>query len=90
MSEMLPIRDISQWELRDDEPQGKNEKSWYREPDEERDWLFKPAARPGRDESDGRNWAEKIAELLAVELDVPVAPVELAVRNGVMGTICLT
>ena len=80
--------DISQWELREDEPQGKNEKSWYRDPRTGHVWLFKPAARRPGQPPDGREWAEKIAELLAVELDVPVAPVEFAVLDGVLGTIC--
>lgn len=80
--------DISLWELREDEPQGKNEKSWYRNPETKHVWLFKPAARRRGQLPDGREWAEKIAELLAVELDVPVAPVEFAVLDGVLGTIC--
>lgn len=90
---LAAILDISGWELRDDEPQGKNEKSWYREPGREagaeRDWLFKPAPRKPGAMPDGREWAEKLAELIAVELLVPVAPVEQAVHNGVLGTVCL-
>lgn len=86
----LGVLDISAWELRDDEPQGKNDKSWYRDPESGRDWLFKPAARKVGADSDGRDWAEKLAELFAVELEVPVAPIEFAVLEGTRGTICLS
>lgn len=48
-------------------------------------WLFKQA-RP----ETGEHWAEKLAEVLARELGIPCAQVELATRLGMRGSISRT
>lgn len=60
---------------------GTKEKFWYRDPDDDVDWLFKHPR-----ENTGEHWAEKIAAEVAELLGVPHATVELAEFEGRRGS----
>ena len=68
------------WTLQPEAMGGKR-KFWYREPDQDADWLFKYPR-----ENTGEHWAEKVAAEIAVRLRVLHGPVELADLNGTRGT----
>jgi HipA-like C-terminal domain len=80
-----PVVDVSAWQAVEPESAGGDEKVWLGGADGAR-WLFKP-----RTEHEGwcqgEDWAEKVTTDLAGTLQVPVAAVELAVRDGRRGTI---
>ncbi len=92
MATEFGVRDVSAWEVVNPEPIGRDAKLWVREPggsslSRERDWLFKPAIVTATGHRQGENWTEKIVRELGVRLGVPCADVELAVRNGVPGSM---
>ena len=66
----------------DQEDMGTKTKFWYRDPDEDANWLFKY---PRSDT--GEHWAEKIAEEVASVLGVIRAKVELAQFEGDRGSV---
>jgi hypothetical protein len=85
-------RDITGWQVRNPEPLGREAKVWVQEPgsdssSRERFWLFKPVVVPEHGHQQGEDWAEKIVSELAAALGVPCAEVDLAVRDGVPGSI---
>ena len=68
------------WVL-EEEPMGSKDKFWFRELDDEPDWLFKYPQ-----ENTGQHWSEKVAAEVADELDILHAQVELALFDGVQGS----
>lgn len=86
MRDPWPTIDASTWTLAGIEQQGLHKHDWYRDDSETRTWLFKPA-RAERHRSLGEDVAEKLASHLAHLVDIPAARVELAVRDGVQGTL---
>lgn len=82
--------DVTAWRLVGDEPMGEPGKRWLEEPMTERRWLFKPI-RYQRDARgafpQGDDWAEKIGADVAALIGLPVARVELARRDGVVGAL---
>ena len=66
-----------EWAL-EPEDMGTKTKFWYRDPDDDTDWLFKHP-RPGT----GEHWAEKIVAEVASLLDTPCATVQFAEWEGV-------
>ncbi|BBX72337.1 hypothetical protein [Mycobacterium shinjukuense] len=62
--------------------QGQHPHDWLEHPSQKRTGLFQPA-RPERDRSFGEDVVEKLASELARLVGIPVAPVQLAVRDGV-------
>jgi len=64
------------------EQMGSKPKFWFRQPDDEQQWLFKFSR-----EGTGEDWAEKIAAEIAGMLDISAPGVELAVFDGRRGSI---
>ena len=64
-----------------DEHMGSKEKFWYRDREGAR-WLFKHPR-----ENTGEHWAEKIAAEVIVRLEVLHCDVELAIFDGIHGTV---
>lgn len=92
MPDLFPVIDVTDWELVENEVLGANPKIWVRMPDGGRDrqddWLFKPVVVPeSTGLAQGEDWAEKIVSELGGLLGVPCAPVDLARRAGVRGSI---
>ncbi len=93
--------DVSDWEPAGIEQMGKKRKQWLYAPSpvassptkEDPRWLWKGrtenVAKGGDSYPKGDDWAERVACGLGQLLGVPVARVELAVRDGWLGTICL-
>jgi len=83
--------DVTSWAVVRVETIGDNEKYWLREPgggeDRSQDWLFKPVVIAQNGHRQGEDWAEKIVSELAPLLGAPCADVDLAVRDGVEGSI---
>ena len=87
MTDQYEIVDVTAWSVQDTESVGGDEKVWLADPLGQV-WLFKPRTeRPDRIQ--GEDWAEKIAAEIARQLGIPAAHVELAIRDGVRGTISL-
>lgn len=85
-------RDVSGWEVVEVEAVGRERKVWLQEPgapttSRERRWLFKPVIVPETGRRQGEDRVETIVAELAGLLGVPCADVELAVRDGVEGSI---
>ena len=81
MTSLYPIQSISaqpEWI----EQMGSKPKFWFRQPDDERQWLFKFSR-----EGTGEDWAEKIAAEIAGILEMSAPGVELAVFDGQRGSI---
>lgn len=78
---VYPIIDVSSWRAIEVEQAGSKPKLWVIDDHDDR-WLFKYP----RDRT-GEHWAEKVAASVAALLSVPHASVELASRDGAMGTI---
>jgi hypothetical protein len=99
MAERARILDVSKWpeeEQDPDEPLGARGSTWLVEPPSERDdgplWIFKPVrARAVVHEDQApwfeEDWAEYVATRVGVLLDLPVAGIDLAVRDGRRGVI---
>lgn len=92
VSRPYPVIDVTGWEPVENEVLGANPKIWVRSPDGGRDrqgdWLFKPVViPPSTGRAQGEDWAEKIVSELGGLLGVPCAPVELARRDGMCGSI---
>ena len=85
MNKAFPVVDAEAWSLVDDEPGGGDEKQWLRASDGAK-WLFKPRTEHA-DWSQGEDWAEKVTAELAIQLGVPAARVELAVKGGRRGSL---
>jgi hypothetical protein len=87
------IIDVSEWEDLGREQMGtKPRKTWLKQRDEKRKWLFKPVTRHGRKgdgDLRGDDWSEKLSTEVAIHLAIPVARTELAIRKGVSGIISL-
>ena len=66
----------------DREDMGTKTKFWYRDPDDDVNWLFK-YPRPDT----GEHWAEKVAEEVASVLGIRHAKVELAQFEGNRGSV---
>src|SRR3989338_2639123 len=64
------------------EQMGSKPKFWFRQPDDEQQWLFKFSR-----EGTGEDWAEKIAAEIAGILDISAPGVELAEFSGRRGSI---
>ena len=82
--------DVSAWIVAGPES-GSKPKEWLFHPSSGSVWLWKESttnASRGELYRKGDDWAEKIATELAGPLGVPVPPVELAMRDGLQGTIC--
>lgn len=80
MAEQYPVVTVEPaWAL-DEEGMGTKRKFWYRDPNAEREWLFKYPR-----EGTGEHWAEKIAAEVAGVLGVDHARAELAVFEGQKG-----
>lgn len=85
MIERFDVVDVTNWHLSDTESGGGDEKVWLTDPDGTA-WLFKPRTEhPGWVQ--GEDWAERVTTALAVQLGVPAATAELAVRHGKTGSI---
>jgi hypothetical protein len=78
---LYPVIEIQPDWVLEEEAMGSKEKFWFREKDEEPDWLFK-YPQPNT----GQHWAEKIAAEVADALDIFHARVELAVFQGTRGS----
>lgn len=80
MAEPYPVVTVEPaWAL-DEEGMGTKRKFWYRDPNTEREWLFKYPR-----EGTGEHWAEKIAAEVAGVLGVDHARAELAMFEGQKG-----
>lgn len=90
-SGQFEIWDVSSWDAVNQEPIGREEKLWVREPgassrSRERDWLFKPVIiKSGHRQ--GEDWAEKIVSELGGLMGVPCAEIRFAVRDGRPGSL---
>lgn len=91
---MLPVRDVSEWQVVETEPLGRDRKVWLREPDGpcsaptgEHNWLFKPVVVPQHGTPQGEDWVEKIVSRLGVLVGVTCADVDLARRRDESGSI---
>lgn len=93
-----PVIDVSEWAEKaedPDEPLGARGSTWLVEPttgDEEPLWIFKPVrtrtvVHPDDPEWFEEDWAEYVATRIGALLDLPVAEIELAERNGRRGVI---
>lgn len=87
-------RDVSDWDVVNPEPVGREEKVWIRPPrartttgSHENDWLFKPVVTTSSGHRQGEDWSEKLAYELGRSIGVPCAEVELAISGGVEGSI---
>ncbi|WP_299090445.1 HIRAN domain-containing protein [uncultured Metabacillus sp.] len=82
--ETYPIIDVSDWQV--DAKRGKGtgnrEKIWLIEPNSKRSVMFKLPR-----EDRGEHWAEKLCYEIANVIDFPCAEVDLAIRNGRLGSI---
>ena len=77
------VKEVKQEWILDPEEMGSKRKFWYRRPGEgESEWLFKFPR-----EDTGEHWAEKIAAEIAELLDIRHATVELAIFEGVRGSV---
>lgn len=83
------VLDVTAWDTAGQEAVGVDEKIWLIESDSTRKWLFKPVTTHPHG-CQGEDWSEKLAQLVAGELEVPAARVELAVRAGVRGCASLS
>ena len=81
--DFFPVEVVQpEWVLQPEDMGGK-EKFWYRKPgNDESDWLFK-YPRP----NSGEHWAEKVAAEVSGLLEIPCARVELAIFQGVRGSV---
>lgn len=85
------VVDVSDWPLAPVEPAGrKQNKRWLRADDDVL-WLFKEVTLQQLPNGDtwikGENWAEKVVAEVGALLGLPVASVELATREGAIGSI---
>ncbi|MEY8741222.1 HIRAN domain-containing protein [Bacillales bacterium AN1005] len=79
------IVDVSTWETVSEEHPGyigEREKEWLKEPLTGKLAMFKIPR-----EDRGEHWAEKLCSELAASLSFPCAKVELAIRDGVYGSL---
>jgi hypothetical protein len=84
----LPIIDVTQWAIVEEEPSGATPKLWLAEPEThpEVHWLFKAVTiKDGH--VHGEDWAEKAASHLGAFLALPCATVELARWHAFDGCI---
>ncbi len=81
MADPHPIVEVKPEWVIDREDMGTKTKFWYRDPDDDVNWLFKY---PRSDT--GEHWAEKIAEEVASVLGIRHAKVELAEFEGDRGS----
>ncbi len=98
MSAPFPRVDVSAWEVDEfGEPGGDTGKDWLFDPATHERWLFKSVTvkevplKSGiggtRSYRRGEDWAEKICAQLAHLVGLPAAQVELAVKEGVDGSM---
>ena len=91
MSKPYERIDVSEWLFVRTETIGQSPAVWIRDPkkddDSDHHWLFKPVEVHSNGTQQGGDWAEKIAGELATFLGIPCAVIELAVRDGVLGSI---
>ena len=80
-----PIIEVDPDRTLQPEAMGGKRKFWYREPDQDTDWLFKYPR-----ENTGEHWAEKVAAEIAAQLGVLHGRVELARVAGTRGTATLS
>ena len=95
VSDVFPVRNISQLDSIQNEPMGTKEKYWFPRTEEHwywdslgseyREFIFK-AGREGM----GENWAEKVAAELCTLLDLPHAQYDLATYKNKRGVISPT
>lgn len=85
----FPIRDVSSWLTRDDEPMGTKPKVWVQEHRAAPLHLFKYVRRDEVGGTYGDDWAEKLATELAGLLGLPAAEVDLARREDAVGVVSL-
>ncbi|WP_143082118.1 HipA domain-containing protein [Nonomuraea wenchangensis] len=77
---------MTDWAVDLYEPEGSDEKIWLIQPVFGRRALFKPNVR-NDDAERADHWPEKLAAVLAAELGVPSAEIDLAVRSGRRGCV---
>ena len=82
MTSPYPVIDVDIGLAFEPESMGGKAKFWYRELDEDTDWLFK-FPRPNT----GEHWAEKIAAEVAACMEIAHARVELAVIEQTRGSV---
>ena len=82
MNSTHPIIDVSTWPREDIEQMGSKVKFWCRDPQNKDLHLFKF----GRQHS-GEDWSEAIAALVAQDLGIPHALINLAVCDGRRGSL---
>lgn len=80
------VIDASNWPVAGLETDGKTEHMWLRRPGDDRPWLFKAVVRHGA-RRQGEDWVEKLASVLAHDLGIPRADVDLADREGTPGCL---
>lgn len=85
MADAFARIDASAWPVVATEAIGAEEKSWLGGLGTR--WLFKPVTLNSTGQRQGEDWSEKAAAHLAEHLLVPCAAVELAVRDGVEGSL---
>lgn len=82
----FPIVDVTDWEIVSEETSGAEAKFWLEDPGTGRRWLFKSVTiKDGH--VHGEDWAEKAASHLGRLIAIPCAEVEMAVRDGELGSI---
>lgn len=83
--------DVSSWPFAEEEPAGRSEKVWLRDPEgtgsAETRWLFKPVTVHSNGSVQLGDVAEKVASEIAAQLQIPSAEVQLADRNGRHGSL---
>lgn len=87
----MPVRDVSAWPVKGDEPLGASEKVWLRDPEDSHPtrglWLFKPVVVHQNGHPQRGDFSERISEALALALGVPTAQTCLARYNKRFGTL---
>lgn len=80
---MFEVIDVTRWQVDEvDEQLGTKEKCWL----QGQSWLYKQV-RTTLHGHPGEDWAEKLVEQLGLHLGLPMAEIELAVRDGNRGII---
>lgn len=74
--------DVGHWTIEDEEPLGTKPKRWLLDPETRTEWLMKDVTfnrrADGSEYAKGDDWAERIANAVAIVLGLPTATVELA------------
>lgn len=80
--------DASQWVVLSVEKSGSTPSTWLQDPhDADVRWLHKDTVIPANGREQGEDWSEAFSTQVALALGVPVAPVQLCVRQGRRGSL---